>query len=185
MALDIGCHRGHLFDLIRSRENLRGEGGAGGVQSIIQCDASSSVIQYLKHRGNDSNEASENIVDVKSLALQCDAEALPFEDSSFDLVLSSMYLHWVNDLPGTLKKIRSILRPDGVFIGCMLGGTTLQELKHCLYLAELERKGGMASHASAFASASDMAALMQSAGFSLPTIDVDTITVSVYTLCYI
>ena len=181
LALDLGCHRGHIYDIIRSRENLRGDGGAGGVQSIVQCDTSSSVIQYLKSRENEKNESA---VEVKSFPLQCDPEKLPFENNSFDIVLSSMYMHWINDLPGTLKKIRSILRPDGVFIGCMLGGNTLQELKHCLYLAELERKGGMSSHASAFATASDVASLMQNAGFSLPTIDVDTITVQMHSVAH-
>jgi NADH dehydrogenase [ubiquinone] 1 alpha subcomplex assembly factor 5 len=37
--------------------------------------------------------------------------------------------------------------------------------------------GGLSPHASPFALASDVAALMQGSGFSLPTVDVDTITV--------
>jgi NADH dehydrogenase [ubiquinone] 1 alpha subcomplex assembly factor 5 len=121
-------------------------------------------------------------VDVKAFAVQCDEEKLPFQPHSFDLVLSSMYLHWVNDLPGTLKAIKSILRPDGAFIGCMLGGSTLQELRHCFYLAQQERTGGVSSHCSPFALPSDIAGLMQSAGFSLLTIDVDTVTVLLFPL---
>ena len=34
-------------------------------------------------------------------AVVADEEALPFAPGSFDLVLSAMDLHWVNDLPGT------------------------------------------------------------------------------------
>lgn len=37
--------------------------------------------------------------------------------------------------------------------------------------------GGLSPHTSPFALASDVAALMQGAGFSLPTVDVDTITI--------
>lgn len=30
--------------------------------------------------------------------LQCDEESLPFRDEQFDIVLSNLALHWVNDL---------------------------------------------------------------------------------------
>lgn len=33
-----------------------------------------------------------------------------------------------------------VLKPDGAFIGAMLGGTTLTELRRCLLLAEQERE---------------------------------------------
>ncbi len=54
-----------------------------------------------------------------------DEESLPFEPASFDLVLSSMSLHWINDLPGVLGQINNVLKPDCPFIGAMLGGDTL------------------------------------------------------------
>jgi len=50
-------------------------------------------------------------------------------------------LHWVNNLPKVLFKIRDILKPDGVFIGAMFGCQTLYELRCSLQLAELEREG--------------------------------------------
>jgi NADH dehydrogenase [ubiquinone] 1 alpha subcomplex assembly factor 5 len=110
--------------------------------------------------------------------LLADEEYLPFKDDSLDLILSSMHLHWVNDLPGALKQIQKSLKPDGAFVANMLGGSTLEELKHCFYLANMERRGGLAPHTSPMVEASDMAGLMQDAGFTLPTVDVDTITVS-------
>ena len=57
--------------------------------------------------------------------LVADEEALPFAPARFDLVLSAMDLHWVNDLPGALIQIGRILKPDGLFLGAMLGGGTL------------------------------------------------------------
>ena len=33
-------------------------------------------------------------------------------------------LHWVNDLPQTLKEIKRVLKPNGVFLAAMLGTLT-------------------------------------------------------------
>lgn len=42
-----------------------------------------------------------------SYRLHADEESkLPFPDGTFDLVLSSQSLHWVNDLPGVFKEIK-------------------------------------------------------------------------------
>ena len=60
----------------------------------------------------------------------------------------------------------------------MLGGDTLKELRYSLYLAEQERRGGVSPHCSPFAQPSDIVGLLQASGFNLPTVDVDTITVS-------
>ena len=50
------------------------------------------------------------------IALAADEEWLPFRDNQFDLVISPLSLHWVNDLPGTLIQINRCLKPDGFFI---------------------------------------------------------------------
>ncbi len=52
-------------------------------------------------------------------------EFLPFALGRFDLILSAMDLHWVNDLPGALIQIARILKPDGLFLGALLGGATV------------------------------------------------------------
>ncbi len=70
-----------------------------------------------------------------------DEEALPFEPESFDLVMSSLSLHWVNQLPSTFFQIMRSLRKDGVFIGALFGGETLYELRGSLQLGETEREG--------------------------------------------
>lgn len=66
------------------------------------------------------------------------------------------------------------------YVVCWEGVSTLQELRHCFYLAEQERKGGISPHCSPLVRPSDIAGLMHGAGFSLPTIDVDNITVWFY-----
>lgn len=67
------------------------------------------------------------------------------------MVLSSLSLHWVNDLPGCFDAIFKSLRPDGVFMAVLFGGDTLFELRSSLQLAEMERKGGISPHISPFA----------------------------------
>ena len=106
-----------------------------------------------------------------------DEEALPFADQSFDLVVSALSLHWVNDLPGALIQIRRVLKPDGLFIGTVLGGRTLTELRQCLLAAEEEIRGGAANRVSPFLDVIDGAGLLQRTGFAMPVADNDARTV--------
>ena len=110
--------------------------------------------------------------------LLADEEALPFADKSFDLVVSNMALHWVNDLPGSLIQVNRALRPDGLFLAALLGGDTLRELRASLMHGEMEIEGGVSPRVSPFADIRDIGGLLQRAGFALPTVDIDEITVS-------
>ena len=78
-------------------------------------------------------------------------EALPFEPSSVDCVISNLALHWINDLPGIMVQINQALVPDGLFLAALLGGDTLFELRGSIQLAEQERKGGVSPHISPMA----------------------------------
>jgi SAM-dependent methyltransferase len=102
-----------------------------------------------------------------------DEERLPFAPGSLDLVVSALGLHWTNDLPGVLVQVRRALKPDGLFMGAFLGGSTLIELRTCLFEAEAEVAGGAGPRVSPFAEALDAAALLQRAGFALPVVDSD------------
>lgn len=106
-----------------------------------------------------------------------DEETLPFEPNSFDLVLSSMSLHWINDLVGLLAQINNVLKPDCAFMGAMLGGDTLFELRTSLQLAEQERRGGIGPHVSPLADVRDVGGLLQRVGFKMVGVDVDDIIV--------
>jgi SAM-dependent methyltransferase len=108
--------------------------------------------------------------------VQLDEERLPFGDQSLDLVVSSLCLHWVNDLPGALIQIRRALKPDGLFLGAVLGGETLNELRAALTQAELEILGGAGGRISPFLDGYDAVGLLQRAGFVLPAADVDRVT---------
>ncbi|KAI5792439.1 hypothetical protein DFH27DRAFT_613641 [Peziza echinospora] len=102
---------------------------------------------------------------------------LPPTLPKFDAIVSSLSLHWVNDLPYFLSSIPSLLAPDSPFIAAMLGGDTLFELRTSLQLAEQERRGGVSPHVSPLADTKDVASLLQSAGLKMLTIDVDDIVI--------
>jgi len=106
-----------------------------------------------------------------------DEERLPFAAESLDLVVSTLGLHWTNDVVGALIQIRRALKPDGLFIGALLGGVTLTELRQSLTAAEIEMLGGAGTRVSPFADAADAAGLLQRAGFVQPVADVDRVTV--------
>lgn len=106
-----------------------------------------------------------------------DEDRLPFADGAFDLVVTGPVLHWVNDLVGALIQIRLILKADGLFIGSLLGGATLSELRRAMIEAEAALSGGAGLRLSPFADAFDGAGLLQRAGFALPVADRDPVAV--------
>ncbi len=111
------------------------------------------------------------------LGLVADEERQPFAPESFDLAVSLLSLHAVNDLPGTLVQLRRALKPDGLFLGCLLGGATLRELREALFVAEGEIMGGASPRVAPFSDLRDLGGLMQRAGFALPVTDIDTLVV--------
>ncbi|OAD62181.1 Tyrosine-protein phosphatase non-receptor type 11 [Eufriesea mexicana] len=94
-------------------------------------------------------------------------EELILIDMSTNLVISSLSLHWINDLPGCFMNINKSLKNDGVFIGAISS----------LQLAELERDGGISAHISPFTDIRDVGSLLTRANFTMLTIDVDEIVI--------
>ncbi len=111
-------------------------------------------------------------------AVVTELEALPFAEASFDAVVSAGSLHHVNDLPGLLAQLRRCLRPDGLLLIAFPGGDTLIELRRALLQAELELTGGASPRVSPFADVRDLGALLQRAGFALPVVDLDRVTLT-------
>lgn len=151
IALDLGCRHGALA----------GDLAVRGVQTLIHCDLAYRMVRR-----------------AAGLRLVADEEVLPFAAASFDLVISLLNLHWVNDLPGALLQIRRALKPDGLFLAALFGGETLKELRRSLAEAEIAAEGGLSPRVSPFADVRDAGNLLQRAGFALPVADVETLTVS-------
>jgi SAM-dependent methyltransferase len=106
-----------------------------------------------------------------------DEESLPLAPERFDLAVSALCLQSLNDLPGALVQLRRVLKPDGLFLGCLLGGQSLQELRTALAVAETEIYGGTSPRVAPFADVRDMGGLLQRAGFALPVADREPVIV--------
>lgn len=113
-----------------------------------------------------------------TLQINMDEEALPFAQNSLDLIISTLSLHSINDLPGTLAQISRCLKPDGLFLGALFGGETLHELRESLMQAELKLKDGASPRIFPFADKQQMGSLLQRAGFALPVVDSEILTVT-------
>ena len=151
LTLDLGCHVGGMATQLSGT----------GVETLVQCDLSPEMVR----------QATAN-------TLAADEELLPFADQKFDLIVSNLSLHWVNDLPGALAQIRRTLKGDGLFLAAFLGAGTLVELRECLTAAEIEVHGGAGPRLSPLPTLGDSAALLQRARFALPVVDSDTLTVT-------
>jgi SAM-dependent methyltransferase len=146
-ALDVGG-RGVVAPLLRAR----------GID-VVSCDLSPAMAARWG-----------------GVAVAADEEFLPFAPGSFDLVVASLSLHWVNDLPGALIQLRQALRPDGLLLASVPALGTLGELRQALTEAEAALTGGASPRVSPFPDLRDCAALLQRAGFALPVADVEEIT---------
>jgi len=152
VALDLGCRDGLLG-------RVRGE--RGGIEQLVQVDVSPAFAAR-----------------AAGIRLSAEAEALPFAAGSFDAVLSALALHWINDLPGALLQLRLALKPDGLLLVSLLGGETLSELRQALMTAELAEEGGVSPRVSPFAEPRALGGLLQRAGFAMPVVDSDRLTVT-------
>ena len=155
LALDIGSQGGFLAAAIARHGNLLDKIG-----SLAECDLSPVMLAQSGGTG-----------------FVADEDHMPLAPLSLDLIVSTLGLHWVNDVPGFLAQARLALRPDGLLLLTFLGGRTLQELRACLAQAETEAFGEAFARVSPFADAQDGAQLLQRAGFALPVADSDVVTV--------
>ena len=152
LAVNVGAHHGLLSRRIR---------GLAGVERIVDLDATAALL-----------------TDAADLRVVADEEALPFADASVDLFVSALALQLVNDLPGALLQMRRALRPDGLLLAALLGGGTLHELREAWLAAESDLSGGASPRVAPFADVRDLGSLLQRAGFALPVVDSETVTVT-------
>lgn len=150
-ALDLSDDDGTTASLLAASERVQSMARLVSDRSLIADDAIDTMIGTLDH--------------------------LPAARESLNLVTSVLALQWVNDLPGSLVQIRRALKPDGLFLGALIGGNSLHELRDVLAAEEDEATGGASPRVIPFVDVRDFGSLLQRAGFALPVTDVDTLTV--------
>lgn len=146
--LDIGAGTGRLLEKI-SREFPD--------SALVGVDLAFRMTEIARNR----------LEHVKRAALVCgDAEKLPFQDNSFDIVVSTSTYQWIAPLKNAFAETQRVLKPSGRFIFALFAEKTLCELKESYRQAALEagRKGEERTHR--FATVAEVLADLTGAGFS-------------------
>ena len=129
---------GGIIDELISEELLdRLDGVARTFDAPLLIGASSPILAGLAARRltpTVSDPASARA--AAAAGMTSEEDALPFPPKSFDLVLSAGTLDTVADLPGALILARRVLRPDGLFLACMVGSPSLPVLRQSFATAE-------------------------------------------------
>lgn len=141
------------------------------------------VRQELEERVKEMKRNFDRVLEISSQSLQGSAyagveEGWGMKKDSFDLILSCLFAHWVNDLPGFLTNIQTSLRADGLFLGALLGGNTLCELRESLLSAEVSLMGGASPRVIPMLQPFDAPLLLSRAGFLSPVVDTEILTVT-------
>ena len=105
-------------------------------------------------------------------------DTLGFTETSYDLIVHAMDLHWANDPVGQIVQCRNALKPDGLFLAAFFGGQTLNELRSAIAEAESKVTGGLSPRVVPMGEVRDYGALLQRAGLALPVADTLTLPVS-------
>jgi ubiquinone/menaquinone biosynthesis C-methylase UbiE len=79
-----------------------------GVQSLMVTEPEPPMLKRLERKAREQNS--------QATVLRAPAEDLPFEDASFDTVVSTLVLCGVDDQPRAVREIRRVLRPSGRLI---------------------------------------------------------------------
>lgn len=108
-VLDLGCGTGFFSQQLLKR-------GA----SVTCADLSREMLEQAKQRcGTDCNIEYQ----------QADAESLPFDNDTFDIVFSSLALQWCDDLSRPLKEIKRVTKQGGICVFSTLAEGSLSELR--------------------------------------------------------
>jgi SAM-dependent methyltransferase len=110
--------------------------------------------------------------------LIADDEFLPFKSASFDLIVSNLNFHFINQIPQFLLKVRMLLKPNGIFACSFFGEKNLSELADILYKTENEIYGGISPRMPPTIDIKTAASLLQKAGFVNPISDFEKIEVN-------
>jgi len=106
-VVDLGCGTGFFTDILATKYNR-----------VIGFDLSKKMLSFAQEKRN------------KDIYwLEADANRLPFQNNSVDLIYSNLMIQWCDPLEKTLNEILRVLKPGGQFLFSTLTEGTLFELK--------------------------------------------------------
>ncbi len=101
-----------------------------------------------------------------------DAQALPLQDQSVDVIFCNLCLQWVDDLPAVFSGFRRVLKPGGLLLCSTFGPDTLFELNEAFAAAD------DIPHVSRFPAIAQFGDALMMAGFRDPVLDRDLFTLT-------
>lgn len=97
-VLDLGCGAGHASFVVAQQ-----------VAQVTAYDLSRQMMDVVTHAAQD--KGLNNITTRQGYA-----ESLPFDDESFEVVISRYSAHHWHDVGQALREIKRVLKPGGIFI---------------------------------------------------------------------
>jgi SAM-dependent methyltransferase len=123
-----------------------------------------------------------DIIAKDESTLLLDEEDLTIANESFDLIISNLSLHFVNDILTTFKNYRDALRSGGFFLGMFLGANTLYELREAMKQVDIKLHDGLSSRMIPMIDVKDAGRLVQQAGYKMPISDIEVVQVQYETI---
>lgn len=116
--LDLGAGTGfvakNIFDLVGEKK--------------IQLFESDISFEMLK-QNSESSFKTQSDFEKLPFKIQSDFERLPFKNHSFDLLISSFSLQWLENLEQSFAQFFSLLKTSGILVFCLPTQGSLNELK--------------------------------------------------------
>ena len=115
-VLELGCGTGYIWHENSDKipDHL----------SLILSDFSNSMLESAKTNTSELRNIDYHVID---------AQAIPFKDNSFDVVIANHMLYHVPDIDKALKEITRVLKAEGIFYATTLGENNMKELVSLLF----------------------------------------------------
>lgn len=113
---------------------------------------------------------------IKSTIYEYDEEDMDIGEDKFDLIVSTLSLHLVNNVPKALNRYYKALNHNGIFIATLLGGRSFSQLRLASMVADQKIYGGVFPRVMPTIDPSIAPTLLQNAGFSIPVVSTELYT---------
>ncbi len=167
VILDMGCGTGILTEKLLAQYPD---------SQVIAMDMSPNMIHFAKQKlANTSllGKLNQLFKPNRNAFVCADANHIPLETGSVDLIVTNLMLQWCDDLDAVLAEFKRVIRPEGLLMLTTFGPDTLKELRQAW--AEVDDK----EHINFFIDMHDIGDALIRNGFGQPVMDVEH-----YTLTY-
>jgi len=153
VILDVGCGTGWgTQDLLKKYKKAK----------ILSLDLSPEMLKQTKSKGGWLR---------KPTLICADAEEIPLQDESVDLIFSSLMLQWC-DYKKVFAEFKRLLKPDGLLMFSTFGPDTLKELKKSWEQVDSH------AHVNDFTDMHDLGDELIQTGLAEPVMDMDLLTLT-------